>query len=119
MYKKHQVIAAEPKWFALDWSFTQNDTGINVTKEPIVAWQITIYEERGTVLTDLNPVTQDDLSAFYEGAVLRPDGTVCIRGIETFYTFEDYLADVRKRHFNNETTIMNKREALNNVKASV
>jgi hypothetical protein len=111
MYKKHQVIAAEPNWFALDWSFTQTDSGVNVSKEPIVAWQVTINEERGKVWTDLNPVTQDDLSSFYEGAVLRPDGTVCVRGIEVFYKFEDYVADVRKRHHNNATSFMNKAEA--------
>lgn len=115
MYKKHQVIAAEPNWYALDWSFTTNDAGINVSKEPILAWQITINEERGKVWTDINPVTQDGLSSFYEGAILRPDGTVCIRCIQSFYDLEDYVSDVRKRHFNNATSFMNKAEALNNA----
>ena len=116
MYKKHQVLAAEPQWFALDWSFTQNDSGVHVSKEPIVAWQVTINEERGKVWTDLNPVTQDQLSSFYEGAVLRPDGTVCIRGIEVFHTLDEYISDVRNRHYNNATSLMNRAEALNNAK---
>jgi hypothetical protein len=111
MYKKHQVLPAEAGWFALDWSFTESDTGINVTKEPVIAWQVTISEERGKVWTDINPVTQDDLTSFYEGAILRPDGTVCIKAIQSWYSLDEYLADVRKRHSNNATSFMNKKEA--------
>lgn len=111
MYKKHMVLPAEPNWYALDWSFTENDSGVNVTKEPVVAWHVTIYEERERAWTLIWPVTQDDLSSFYEDAILRPDGRVCIRGIESWDSFDEYVADVRKRHYNNATSFMNKREA--------
>ncbi len=40
------------------------------------------------------PVCQAKLSSLYEGAILRPDGKVCIRGVETFDSLEDYEAHV-------------------------
>lgn len=111
MFKKHMVVPAEPNWYALDWCFKDTDDGVFLTKEPILAWVVSVYEDAKNVSTVLKPVTQDRLSSFYEQAVLRPDGSVCISGFDFWHTFEDYEADVRKRHFNKVTTFMNKREA--------
>ena len=105
------VVPAEPNWYALDWCFKDADDVVFPTKEPILAWVISIYEERKNVTTALKPSTQDALSSFYEHAILRPDGSVFIHGVDFWHTFEDYQADVRKRHFNLATTRMNKLEA--------
>lgn len=116
MYKKHMVVPAEPNWYALDWCFQKDDSGVFVAKETILAWVVSIYEEHQKVTTSIEPVTQEKMSSFYEGAILRPDGSVCISGLEYWHTLADYQADVRKRHHNNATTFMNKAEALNEAK---
>lgn len=116
-YKKHMVVPAEPNWYALDWCFKKDDTGIMITKEPIIAWAVTITEEQETVSTSIKPVTQDDLSSFHEGAIMRPDGTVCIAGVNFWNSFTDYLIDVKKRHFNNATTTAKKAEEVYTAQA--
>lgn len=113
MYKKHMVVPANANWYALDWQFSHDDSGVTVTREPVIAWAVTINEQsNGKISTAVEPVIQDKLSSFYEGAIIRPDGAVCIRGKKHWDTLSDYVEDVRKRHHNNATTFMNKAEVV-------
>ena len=111
-YKKHQVVSAQPGYDLIDWVFFDSSKGIDVSREPIQAWVISIYETKDGVHTVVEPATHEKRSSFYEGAILYPDGRVVIAGVDEWRSLEDYVAHINKNYSSNTAEFCNKQEEL-------
>lgn len=125
-----QIIKADPGYYALDlYGASRKDDSLHVHKEPVLAWFIAAEmqddpvgslpssrcsknRQEGATRPDtfITPICQERLSDLFEGAVLRPDGSVVIRGVQSWDNVAEYLKYVTAEHCNAPTLIENKRE---------
>lgn len=98
-YKKHMVVPAQPGYYALDHITLDNEQIIDIKKEAIQAWVVSIYENKDGIITCMEPVTHEARSSSYEDAILYPDGRVVISGVQGWASLEDYSRHINsKRH---------------------
>lgn len=113
-----QIIPAGPGYYALDLVGSPRDGSFRIQKQPVLAWFIAAECEDGPD-TFVTAVCQEALSDVWDGAILRPDGKVVIRGVRQWDSFEEYEKYALAERHNIATAIARKHheneEALNNA----
>lgn len=116
-----QTIPAQPGFYALDLCYPYPhhnkqeidwDAPIVLQKEPVIAWFVEVERNQDDPVSYVTPICQNDLSDLFQGAILRPDGTVAIHGGDGWRTIEDYRATIEYHPRNLSTALAYRAEGI-------
>jgi hypothetical protein len=111
-----QIIKANPGYFAIELVGNPRDGSFRMHLEPVLAW-FASAEMKDNPDTNLTPICQEAFSDLYDGAVLRPDSRVVIRGVDHWASLGEYEQHLKDTRVNMPTAIAHKHaeieEAMN------